>query len=48
MKNVHGDVAHAKVVTELKTELFRLKTKFGDPDEKFANLMAVRQRAWGQ
>lgn len=46
VKNVYRDAAYAKIVTELKAELLRLKSKFGDGDEKFPELMAVRERAW--
>jgi len=34
------------VVAELKQELTRLKQEVGDKDEKYPELMAVREQYW--
>lgn len=36
MRNVYGDPAYAKMVEELKKELYRLKKELKD-DDQFAN-----------
>ena len=46
MNNVYDDPAYATIVTELKTELLRLKKHYGDNDKKYPELMEVRNRAW--
>ena len=46
LKNVYAEPVYAATVAKLKAELLRLKTDLGDTDEKYPELMAVRQRAW--
>ena len=46
MRNVYGRPAYAKVAEELKAELLRLKAEIGDTDERYPELMAVRQEHW--
>jgi arylsulfatase A-like enzyme len=46
LRNVHGDPAYADTARRLKDELLRLKERVGDPDEKYPELMQVRQRHW--
>lgn len=46
MNNVYSDPAYADVVKKLKAELLRLKKKFGDTDERYPELMKVRQKYW--
>lgn len=46
MNNVYRDPAYANVVKELKAELLRLKKQVGDTDEKYPELMAVREKYW--
>jgi len=41
MNNVIADPAYADKLTELKTQLFELKTKVGDTDEKYPELQAI-------
>ena len=44
--NVYADSKYAKVVSQLKAELLKVKSDVGDTDEKYAELMAVRKAAW--
>jgi arylsulfatase A-like enzyme len=46
MSNVYGDPAYADVTKELKAELLRLKREVGDIDEKYPELMKVREKYW--
>ena len=46
MHNVYGRPAYAKVAQDLKAELLRLKAEIGDTDERYPELMAVRQEHW--
>ena len=46
LRNVYGEADYAGVVEELKAELLRLKTEVGDTDEKYPDLMAIRQQHW--
>ena len=42
MNNVYGNPEYAEVVTELKTELDRLKEQYQDSDEKYPEVAEVR------
>ena len=46
LRNVYADPAYADTVRELKAELLRLKAEVGDTDEKYPELMELRQRHW--
>lgn len=46
LNNVYNDPAYADVVKELKAELLRLKKELGDTDDKFPELMKLRQKHW--
>ena len=46
MNNVYNDPAYAKVVKELKAELLRLKKELGDTDERYPELMKMREKYW--
>jgi len=46
LNNVYGQPAYADTVKQLKAELLRLKEKVGDTDEKYPELMQVRQACW--
>ncbi len=46
MRNVYNDPAYAKVIKKLKAELLRLKEKLGDTDERYPELMKLRQKYW--
>jgi arylsulfatase A-like enzyme len=45
-KNVHADPAYAAIAAKLKTDLLRLKSEIGDTDEKYPELMKVRELHW--
>ena len=46
MNNVYDDPAYADVKKELKARLLELKEELGDPDEKYPELMKVREEYW--
>jgi len=46
LKNVYNDPAYADVVKQLKSQLLYLKEKLGDVDEKYPELMKVREKYW--
>ena len=46
MNNVYGNPKFAGVTKHLKTELLRLKEELGDTDEKYPELMKVREQYW--
>ena len=46
MNNVYEDPAYAEITAELKKELLRLKVELGDTDERYPELMAVREQVW--
>lgn len=46
LRNVYGERAYAGVARQLKAELLRLKERIGDTDEKYPELMKVRERHW--
>ena len=46
MNNVYNDPAYTKVVKELKTELLGLKKELGDTDERYPELMKMREKYW--
>jgi arylsulfatase A-like enzyme len=46
LNNVYENPQYASVVAELKQELTRLKQEVGDKDEKYPELMAVREQYW--
>ena len=44
--NVYADPGYAEIVKELKAELLDLKRLFGDEDDKYPELEALRKRLW--
>lgn len=46
MNNVYDDPAYAEVIKGLKSRLLELKKQYGDTDEKYPELMAVREKSW--
>jgi arylsulfatase A-like enzyme len=46
MNNVYHDPAYASVVTQLKTRLMELKRRIGDDDQRYPELMQVREDYW--
>ena len=46
MNNVYSDPAYKRVVAELKQQLLALKDNVGDTDEKYPELMRVRNEIW--
>ncbi|MEG1635082.1 MAG: sulfatase [Rikenellaceae bacterium] len=41
MKNIYGDPKNAKLIKELKSELLKLKTKYGDEDSQYPEMKSV-------
>jgi arylsulfatase A-like enzyme len=48
INNVYGVPAYAETTAQLKAELLRLKEQVGDTDEKYPELMAVRDQHWNK
>jgi len=46
MRNVYHDPAYADIAEQLKNELLRLKDRFDDKDEKYPELMKIRNQTW--
>ena len=46
MRNVYEDTQYARTAEGLKKELLRLKEEFGDTDERYPELMEIRQEHW--
>jgi hypothetical protein len=46
LHNVYDEPAYSKVVSELKTELLRLKEELGDTDDKYPELMSLVKKHW--
>jgi uncharacterized sulfatase len=46
LKNVYEDPEYSAVIKKLKLELLKLKEQYGDTDEKYPDLMRVREQAW--
>jgi len=46
LSNVYNDPEYADVVRELKAELLRLKEECKDTDEKYPELMSLREKYW--
>ncbi len=46
LRNVYAEPEYAKVCNDLKKELLRVKEQVGDRDEKYPELMKVREKAW--
>ena len=46
MNNVYGQPEYSTITGELKRQLLELKEKNGDTDEKYPELMTVRENAW--
>ena len=46
LKNVYNDFTYANVVKQLKSQLLHLKEELGDADEKYPELMKVREKYW--
>jgi arylsulfatase A-like enzyme len=46
MNNVYNDPKYSKIVAELKMELLSLKKELKDEDEKYPELMKVRELYW--
>ncbi len=45
-RNVYGQAEYANVTARLKRELLEQKREVGDTDEKYSELMRVRERFW--
>ncbi len=45
-RNVYGDSQYAATVVELKQELLRLKAELGDTDDRYPDLMEIRNSQW--
>ncbi len=45
--NVYDDPAYRGIASQLKAHLLALKTEVGDTDERYPELMKVRELAWG-
>ena len=45
-RNVYGEAAYAGIAEELKAELLRIKTEVGDTDDKYPELLEIRERHW--
>ena len=48
MNNVYDDPGYSDIIRELKTRLLELKKQYGDMDEKYPELMAVREKSWSK
>jgi N-acetylglucosamine-6-sulfatase len=46
MSNVYGRPQYAEITSRLKAELLQLKQEIGDTDDKYPELMKVRQQYW--
>lgn len=46
LQNVYGNADYAEIAEQLKEELLRLKSDLGDTDEKYPELMAIREQYW--
>jgi len=46
VNNIYGESIYEQVTAELKKELLGLKEHIGDQDEKYPELMKVREQAW--
>jgi hypothetical protein len=46
MNNVYDDPNYQQVVADLKEKLLELKAKVGDRDEKYPELMKIREKYW--
>jgi arylsulfatase A-like enzyme len=46
MNNVYNDPDYADEIKKLKIRLLELKKQFKDTDDKYPELMAVRQKSW--
>lgn len=46
MNNVINDPTYATVLAQLKKQLLELKSRIGDTDEKYPELMKVREAVW--
>jgi arylsulfatase A-like enzyme len=46
LHNVYDDAAYSAVVKDLKAELIRLKDEVGDEDEKYPEMMQLREQSW--
>jgi hypothetical protein len=44
MNNVYDDPKYARVAGQLKKKLLKLKTQLGDEDDKYPEMMAVREK----
>ena len=47
LKNLYPDPRYADIAGDLKARLSRLKEELGDTDEKYPDLMRVREAHWG-
>ncbi len=48
MQNVYRESQYQVVVKKLKADLLRMKTEIGDTDEKYPELMQVREKYWNE
>lgn len=47
-RNIYGDPKYKSVTDRLKTRLLELKKEFGDQDERYPELMKLRESHWGE
>jgi len=45
-KNVYNDPAYQEIIKKLKKELLALKKKYGDTDDKYPEMMKLREKYW--
>ena len=48
LTNAYKDPDYQRIIADLKEELLRIKEKIGDTDEKYPELMKVREAHWNQ
>ncbi len=46
LRNVYGEAANTEVAKELKARLLQIKEELGDTDEKYPELMRIREKYW--
>ena len=48
MNNVYDNPEYLEIVKKLKEDLLKLKEETGDTDEKYPELIEVRENYWNQ
>ena len=46
MNNLYGNPEYAAIQEEMKKELNRLKEEYGDTDEVYPELVALKKKVW--